>query len=147
MAACGQLPRPFQPEDKSDNDLIHLPDGMGILVQPLSRDAPADPEAAAEVLAAALRARNLAASTRGQNGAARVLSGHATILEKPELRDELLIYWELAAADGTRIGSHAQRSELPPGAWQAGDPETVNRVLGRSAAAIAAMVQGAEEDA
>ena len=92
-AACGQLPRPFQPEDKSVNDLIHLPDGMGILVQPLSRDAPADPEAAAEVLAAALRARNLAASTRGQNGAARVLRGHATILETPELRDELLIYW------------------------------------------------------
>ncbi len=147
VAACGQLPRPFQPEDKSVNDLIHLPDGMGILVQPLSRDAPADPEAAAEVLAAALRARNLAASTRGQNGAARVLRGHATILETPELRDELLIYWELAAADGTRISSHAQRSELPPGAWRAGDPETVNRVLGQSAAAIAAMVQGAAEDA
>ena len=146
-AACGQLPRPFQPEDKSVNDLIHLPDGVGILVQPLTRDAPADPEEAAEVLAAALRARNLPASTRGRNGAGRVLSGHATILELPEHRDELMIYWELADADGTRIGSHAQRSELPSGAWQAGDPETVNRVLGRSAEAIAAMVQGVPDEA
>jgi hypothetical protein len=141
--ACGQLPRPFQPEDKSVNGLLHLADGMGILVQPLNRDAPADPEAAAEILAAALRARNLPASARGQNGAGRVLSGQATILELPGYRDELLIYWELADADGTRIGSHAQRSELTPGAWQAGDPETVSRVLARSAEAIAAMVQGA----
>jgi hypothetical protein len=145
-AACGQLPRPFQPEDKSVNDLIHLPDGVGILVEPLSRDAPAHPEAAAEILAAALRARNLPASTRGGNGAGRVLSGQATILELTERRDELLIYWELADADGTRIGNHAQRSELTPGAWQAGDPETVSQVLGQSAEAIAALVRGVPDE-
>ncbi len=142
-AACGQLPRPFQPEDKSVNDLIHLPDGVGILVQPIGHDAPADPEAAAEVLAAALRARNLPASTRGLNGAGRVLSGQATILKLSERRDELLIYWELADADGMRIGNHAQRSELTSGTWQAGNPETVGQVLARSAEAIAAMVQDA----
>jgi hypothetical protein len=142
-AACGQLPRPFQPEDKSANGLLELAGGAGILVRPLSRDAPADPAAAAEILAAALRDRNLPASTRGPNGAGRVLSGRATILELPTGRDELLIYWELADAGGKRIGSHAQRSELPPGAWRAGHPETVGPVLTRSAEAIAAMVQGA----
>ncbi len=146
-AACGQLPRPFQPEDKSVNDLVYLPDGVGILVKPLDRDAPADPEAAAEILAAALRARNLPASTRGRSGAGRVLSGQATVLELPGRWDELLIYWELADAKGTRISSHAQRSELTPGAWQAGDPETVGQVLGQSAEAIAAMVQGVPHEA
>jgi hypothetical protein len=137
------LPRPFQPEDKSADGLLHLVDGAGILVRPLSREAPADPAAAAEILAEALRARNLPASTRGSNGAGRVLSGRATLVELPGGRDELLIYWELADAEGRRIGSHAQRSELASGAWRAGDSETVRGVLMRSADAIAAMVQGA----
>jgi hypothetical protein len=147
LAACGQLPRPFQPEDKSVNDLVQLPDGVGIKVQPLSRDAPANPQAAAEILAAALRARNLPASTRGGNGAGRVLSGQATILELAGHRDELLIYWELSDSEGKRIASHAQRSELAPGAWQAGDPDTVSQVLGQGAEAIAALVQDTMEEA
>jgi hypothetical protein len=141
-AACGQLPRPFQPEDKSGNDLLYLADRSGILVRPVGRDAPGDPAAAAELLAAALRARNLAASTRDANGTGQILRGWATVQRLPGGEDEVLLSWELADATGARIGRTAQRSELSAGAWQAGDPETLDRVMNRAAEAIAALVQG-----
>jgi hypothetical protein len=141
-AACGQLPRPFQPQDKTANDLLYLADYSGILVRPLGRDAPGDPAAAAEVLAAALRARNLPASTRNTKGAGRVLSGQAKVQRLPSGRDKILLFWELVDGAGDRIGSTAQRSELSAGTWQAGDPEALDRVMDRTAGAIAALVQG-----
>ncbi|MDH3790111.1 MAG: hypothetical protein OEU09_00295 [Rhodospirillales bacterium] len=140
-AACGQLPRPFQPEDKSSNDLLYLADRSGILVRPVGRDAPGDPAAAAELLAAALRARNLAASTRDANGTGQILRGWATVQRLPSGRDEVLLSWELAEATGALVGRTAQRSELSAGAWQTGDPATLDRMMDRAAEAVAALVQ------
>lgn len=140
--ACGQLPRPFQPEDKSSNDLLYLADRSGILVRPVGRDGPGDPAAAAESLAAALRARGLAASTRDAGGTSQTLSGWATVQRLPDGRDEVLLTWELVDSAGARIGRSAQRNELSAGAWHAGDPEILDQVMDRAAEAIAALVQG-----
>jgi hypothetical protein len=144
-AACGQLPRPFQPEDKSGNALLYpaeLTDSGDILVRPISRDAPGDPDAAAESLVAALRARNLAASTQDSPGEERILRGWATVQWLPNGREEVLLTWELVDAAGARVGRTAQRSELSAGAWRAGDPEVLDRVMDRAAAAISALVRG-----
>ncbi len=141
-SACGQLPRPFQPEDKSGNALLHLVDRAGVLVRPITADAPGRPEAMAEVLAAALRARNLPATTRGRNQGSRILTGRAAVVRLPAGRDEVMLYWELRDMTGARLGSYAQRSELEPGAWQIGDPEAIAPVVDQAAGVIAAMVQG-----
>jgi hypothetical protein len=151
-AACGQLPRPFQPEDKSGNRLIYLADLAdlaergAILVRPIGGNAPGNPAAAAESLAAALRARDLAASTRDEEGRGQVLRGWATVQRLPNGREEVLLSWELADAAGARLGRGAQRSELDTGvwagAWKAGERESLDRVMDRAAAAIAALVQG-----
>ena len=67
IAGCGPLPQPFQPLDKNSNGLIHLEDGAGITVLPLSNDAPQSPDAVAELLADALRKQNVPAWTRSWN--------------------------------------------------------------------------------
>ncbi len=142
IAGCGQLPRPFQPADKTANALLDPKAVAGVLVLPLAHDRPGAPEAAAEALASALRARNVAASTRGWNAASRILTGRATIQSLPDGKEELLLFWELADAKGGRLDHFAQRSELTPGAWQTGDPTSIAAVMDQAAVQIAAVVQG-----
>lgn len=143
LAACGQLPRPFQPVDKSGNELLRLKDRAGIVVRPVLRDAPGRPAEAAEILATKLRERNLPASTRDLGRASRVLTGRAAVLGLPAGREEVMVYWELRDASSGRVGAYAQRTELAPGAWRSGDPESVGKVMDDAATVIAAMVQGA----
>lgn len=140
--ACGQLPRPFQPVDKSGNALLDLENRAGIVVRPVSRDAPGRPAEVAEWLAAALRHRDLPASTQGFNQASRILTGRAAVLRLPGGGDEVMVYWELRDTGGARIGSTAQRAELAPGAWRSGDPGAVGQVMDDAAMVIAAMVEG-----
>ena len=141
-AGCGQLPRPFQPADKTANALLDPKAAAGVLVLPLAHDTPGAPEAAAEALAAALRSRNVPASTRGWNAASRILTGRAVLQDLPDGKNELLLFWELADAKGGRLDHFAQRSELAPGAWQAGDPKSIAAVMNQAAVQIAAVVQG-----
>ncbi len=144
--ACGQLPRPFQPVDKSGNDLLHLKDRAGIFVQPVTRDQPGGSQAAAELMAAALRERNLPASTQARNRASRILTARASILRLAAGREEVIVYWELSDTKGSRIGAYAQRAELRSGAWQSGDFEAIGPVMKQAAEAIAAMVQEPRAD-
>lgn len=140
--ACGQLPRPFQPIDKSGNTLLDLENRVAIFVRPFTRDAPGRPAEAAELLAAALRDHDLPASTQGSNQASRVLTGQAAVLRLPSGSDEVIVYWELRDTRGTRTSSYAQRAELPPGAWHAGDPDAVGKVMDDAGRVIAALVEG-----
>lgn len=141
-AACGVLPRPFQPEDKSGNGLLRLEDSAGIVVLPIAAAPPGDPAEAAQALAEALRARNLPASTKDAGSPAeRWLRGRASVAKLSGDREEIMLYWELSDARGKRLGAHAQRSELPAGLWRTGDPEAIDRVFGQAAEAIAAMVR------
>jgi len=140
--ACGQLPRPFQPIDKSGNALLDLENRAGIVVRPVARDAPGRPAEAAELLAAALRDRDLPATTQGSNQASRILTGRAVVLRLPSGGDEVMVYWELRDTNGSRVSSYAQRAELAPDAWRAGDPEAVGKVMDEAATVIAALVDG-----
>lgn len=140
--ACGQLPRPFQPIDKRGNALLDLENRAAIVVRPVTRDAPGRPAEAAELLAAALRRHELPASTQGLDQASRVLTGRAAVMRLPSGSDEVLAYWELRDTGGARVATYAQRVELAPGTWQAGDPEAVGKVMDDAAMMIAAMVEG-----
>ena len=104
--ACGQLPRPFQPVDKNGNALLDLENRAGIVVRPVTRDAPGRPAEAAELLAAALRHHDLPASTQGLNRASRILTGRAAVLRLPGGGDEVMVHWELRDTSGARVGRH-----------------------------------------
>lgn len=64
LAACGELPRPFQPEDKIANRLLALPDGLGVVVRPVDGLPEAMSAEFAEALADSLRRENVPATTK-----------------------------------------------------------------------------------
>lgn len=141
LAACGQLPQPFQPEEKFGNALLELRDRAGIVVQPVASDTPASGAALAEAMAARLRKLDIPAATNGGNRGSQRLAGRAMVRPLPGGREETLLYWELRDPDGHRAGFHTQRHEQAAGAWAAGAPALLAELAEAAAPALAAMAQ------
>jgi len=136
LGACGPVPRPFQSEPGSANDLLVLKDRAGIIVAPVAGDLAADAEVLAEAMAARLRDLNVPANTRAINGESRYLQGRAVGAKIAGARPTL-IQWELWDLDGHLIGDFAQP-------WPKRDSEGVELIDALAAEAapkIAALVQ------
>jgi len=74
LAACGPLPRPFQPDDKdTENPLLRLPDSGGIVVPPAFGLAEEPARALAEAVAKALRDLDVPANVRAGNPMSLIL--------------------------------------------------------------------------
>jgi len=146
LAACGPLPRPFQPESKDEIDLAAFEQPAEVLVLPLRQDAPGNPVWAAESLARALRDLGLSASARSQV-APYILSGQASLLPSRDQRDGILISWELHETAGERLGVYLQRSELPAGLWREGQAGAVASVMAEAAPGIIDMKKQAVAEA
>jgi uncharacterized protein GlcG (DUF336 family) len=69
LAACGPLPRPFQPDDKEleDNPLLRLPDFGGVIVPPAFGLDDAPSRALAEAVAKSLRDLDVPANVKAGN--------------------------------------------------------------------------------
>jgi hypothetical protein len=141
LAACGQLPRPFQPEDKSGNALLNLRDGAGIVVQPIVGAPTAGGQILAEALVARLRDRDIPAGTENGNLGSRHLMGRAAVRPLPGGREEILLYWEMREPDGGRTGILTQRREQAAGTWAAGAPALLETLAEALAPEVAALVQ------
>lgn len=77
LAGCGELPRPFQPEFKSENNSLLMPaDRAGIVVEPIA-GLPGN-AAFAERLAESLREEGIIAMTSRGNAQSLRLSGEAS---------------------------------------------------------------------
>ncbi|MBI3505312.1 MAG: hypothetical protein HY059_10745 [Proteobacteria bacterium] len=93
LAACGPLPRPFQPDDKEgdENPLLRLPDSGGIVVPPASGLAEAPARALAEAVAKALRDLDVPANVRAGNPLSLILDLQAeTTLGRVKLAASLV---------------------------------------------------------
>ncbi|MBL8698922.1 MAG: hypothetical protein JNK67_11150 [Alphaproteobacteria bacterium] len=92
LAACGNLPRPFQPDDKSvENPLLVLGDRAGIIVMPIAGvDSDSESHGFAEALARALRDLDVNAHTGAGNRASLVLS---SFLERKPNAGSVLVLW------------------------------------------------------
>ncbi len=92
LAACGNLPRPFQPEDKSiENPLLVLGDRAGIVVMPIAGvDTDEQSQAFAEAMAKALRDVDVNAHTGAGNKASPILS---SFLERRPGAGAVLVLW------------------------------------------------------
>jgi len=141
LAACGQLPRPFQPEEKSNNALLRLRDRAGIVVQLVAGNTPDSDTALAEIMAARLRNFDIPAATIGGNQSSQRLAGRAVVRPLPGGREEILLYWELRDASGHRVGLHTQRHEQAAGTWAAGAPALLAELADAAAPTLAAMAQ------
>ncbi len=109
LAACGELPRPFQPEYKGETNPLLMPrDRAGVLVQPI-QGLP-NGAAFAETLAEKLRDEGIVAMTGRGNSGSLVLLGDATpngsgwsvVLNLVDAHGQSLgaLNWRLAAGEG-----------------------------------------------
>jgi hypothetical protein len=103
LAACGNLPRPFQPDDKEiENPLLVMADRAGVVVmRPIGMPEPVDEEFA-EDLAGGLRARDVVAHTSEGNRASPVLNGW--LVPGPAGTTRLKL--EIVNPDGSTVAGH-----------------------------------------
>ena len=94
LAACGDLPRPFQPSDKSPPDIAEEEIGKraGIFVQPIVDLKVEESERLTEALVTALQSEDVAANRLARNRASLRISAHP--IKGGRLR------WLLVAANG-----------------------------------------------
>jgi hypothetical protein len=119
LAACGEIPRPFQPEFKAeDNPLLMPVDRAGIVVKPVAGLPPQAAEAFTTALVDALRREDVAAMSGTGTAASLVLTGTADSAASSGWDMTLA----LADARDTPIGkltTHANPTAADdPKAWQ-----------------------------
>lgn len=141
LAACGPLPRPFQPESKANAPLLAVPDSAGVAVASVTGDVPDGPRMA-EAMAEALRKQNVPATVGVGNRASRWLLGDATRRPAPAGQVRRAFVWELYGPDGSPIGTAEHTVQLPAADWRAAAPELLARAAAEPAGELAAMIQG-----
>ncbi|HSR71106.1 MAG TPA: hypothetical protein VLL72_01880, partial [Kiloniellales bacterium] len=146
-AACGDLPRPYQPAEKTANPLIEHAQGAGVLVLPLTGDRPGldreagtgEPASLSDAVARALVAREVLASTTSRSLASRSLASRAEARPAGPDRLALEIEWGLRRPDGIVLGRYTLRDEVPAAAWQSGDPALLEALAEAAAPGIATL--------
>ena len=138
LTACGPLPRPFQPERGASNALLTLKDGTGVVVLQPDSDLVADPEAWAEAMAEALRARDVPASTNHANAGSRYLYSHITEESAKGQAKSVQVLWDLYDANGKLAGSHALDTSLSRQAFQDSPRLAIERSVEAAADKLAA---------
>jgi len=135
VAACGELPRPFQPEDKTGNPLLAPIEGVSLEVLPLQGHAPNLPLGGAAYVAEGLAANGLAVTLGGRTAQSRLLLGVVAVTPASSLSDYVIISWEVYGPGGSLLGRYAQQTEVPKNRWLAGDPDTL-RLVGLDAGPV-----------
>lgn len=133
LTACGNLPRPFQPDDKADdNRLLILPDRGGVVVRPVEGLPDSLASELAERLADSLRRENVLATTRRGNAVSYVLDGVtlASANGTPAV--------QIALRDATGSIVKAEKLDLPRARTGAVDVEAAAKQM---AAAFAPLLQ------
>lgn len=132
LAACGALPRPFQPAEKAQAERLvsRLGARAGVLVRPVQGLPPAVSTALVEGVVRALAARGVPASARFTNRAGLRLTGRAA---------GHALLWSLADPDGAM----ALRLEepRPRAAWADTTVLEAAAIAERAAARIAAVLE------
>ena len=133
LSACGQLPRPFQPEGKTV-DLKALAARQTLYVLPASGIGPRGGDFAV-ALAAALEAQGMQASTNGAPGNRVVLSRGR--LEAVGNQSHLALVTEVTEPDGTRLARAASELSVTAGTWEGGNPQLLADLADATAVSLA----------
>ena len=135
--ACGQLPRPFQEADPTNN-LLNLRSGAGVYVAPVTGEADPVDNPLAEQLAEAIREQEIPASATSSSRGNYTLRGHAT--RTSDFGAETLrLLWELRDPAGAVI--MARRTDLPLSPGQSPDPQNLEQVVAEVAPAVVDLLQ------
>ncbi len=142
LAACQPLPRPFQPTDKTVTpaQLVQLGPRAGIVVTVPDGIAPEHGQQFASLLAAALRDRDLPASSIANPRLRYALSGRIDSREVTARRTELLLRWRLVDPEGGVFATWDRIDVVDTVAWQSGASAVLAYLAGRAAERLSGFV-------
>ncbi|WP_162915269.1 hypothetical protein [Desertibaculum subflavum] len=137
-AACGEVPRPFEDENKavSPSPLLVPKADAGMVVVPVRGMAPRASLELAELVAERLRALDLPASTRAANPQSRILEGEATVTTDSAETATLEIVWRIVEPNGLPRTTSRQTARLSTAEWQRADRATLDRLANEIAGRI-----------
>jgi hypothetical protein len=137
LAACGPLPRPFQPEAKAlgDRGLTRPPGEASLAVGPVAGLLPEDSDLAAAELAAELRRYNLAAAAGPGNAQSVHIDGRYT--------SEGLL-WLVSDPSGGILATERQTLGAREEAFLRGEPDTLSAVMAEAAVLLLPEIEGKE---
>ncbi len=144
LAACGALPRPFEPEDKTGNPLLAPIEGQSLEVLPLQGTTPDLPDGGARLIAEGLAANGLEVTVGQRTAQSRLLLGVVAVTQASSLSDYVVISWEVYGPRGSLLGRYSQQTEIPIHRWQLGDPDTL-RLVGLDAGPILGQIASGPE--
>lgn len=137
LVACQPVPRPFEANPGTPNELLVLADSRGIMVLPVADAPPATAQKLATEMAAALIDRNVPAFVNGGNRSSMILAG-----EVIDPGRDAIIAWTLFNPKGEEVARHDQSIEgTPVDLWAVAEPELMARLAATSAPSIAKFVQ------
>ncbi len=118
LVACQPMPHPFETEDKGNNPLLDLKEGVGVTVMPVTGVPPAFGERLSAALAGALRDAEVPAAVDVGNRGSFVVRGTARLANDAP-GPVLELEWDVADGTGAVIGRIALRESVPATALDA----------------------------
>jgi len=142
LAACGQLPRPFQPPpEASSNPLVTEAAARGVFVQPLDGVSRPMSKLLADSVVEGFLVRGIRATTNPDANSRYRLKGVARInKDDPSLPYVVLITWTLFDYAGNRVGSEVEGVFGSRRDWDFGSPEVIAEVGENAPEIISAMI-------
>lgn len=137
LVGCQPLPRPFEANHETPNELLQLSDSRGIMVLPVADAPPDTAQKLASEMALALIERNVPAFVQGGNRSSMILSG-----EVIDPGRDAIIAWTLFDPKGEEVDRYDQTLEgTPVNLWAVADPELMASLAAAAAPAIARFIQ------
>jgi hypothetical protein len=133
LGQCQPVPKPFAAVHKGDFSAIQIGPRAGMTVLPVAGEvANSTGRNLAAAMAAALRRREVTASTAQGHRRGHRLRGEAVLISDDQLR----LTWRLSGPDNAETLVLTQTEEISPQAWRRGDAALLQRLAGKAAEAL-----------
>ncbi len=146
-AACGPLPRPFQPAPETPaSPLVREAASLGIWIQPIAGASEPMSKLLMESMAEGFKPYGIPAVTGGRGNSRYRLKGRAEInRDDPSLPYVAMIHWTLYDFGGQVIGTETLGVPGSRRDWDYGSPAIIDHVGQNTPQIIAAMIDKEEE--
>jgi hypothetical protein len=144
VAACGKLPRPFEPGAKDPNNpLLTLQDSPGVVVAPIYGAPPELAAPLADGLAEFLRAQDVPATAADILNSGNLLEGWYLQTDTPAGQTTVVIEWRLSDKTGAELLALESRVGMPTAALAKDPQPLIKRMTANVAPKVAdAMIGG-----
>jgi hypothetical protein len=144
LVACQPLPHPFADDvPRKGSAILALRDSASVTIAPIKGAPRATAEKLGPAIAAALQAKEIAASDRTASLGSYELIGMIKEMAPAGGKVALVAAWELRDPSGQRLGERAEQLDAPAADWEEGKGETVAQLAAASAEQLVALLQDA----